>query len=65
MSTLRSGELTSTIYYRMFCLKIAQWVANSLAPDVTPHFVASHGGLQCLLGTVWPNTSSKVLPISI
>ena len=26
----------------MFCLKIAEWVANSVDPDGTPHFVASH-----------------------
>ena len=41
------------------CLKIAEWVANSVDPDGTPHFVASHAGLHCLLWPVLPDTSSK------
>ena len=31
------------------CLKVAEWVANSVDPDEMPHFAASHLGLHCLL----------------
>ena len=43
----------------MLCLKIAGWVANSVDPDETPHSVASHLGLYCLLMPVCPNTYGK------
>ena len=35
----------SKIYYPMLCLKIAKWVANSVAPDEMPCSAASHLGL--------------------
>ena len=44
----------------MLCLKIAEWVVNSVDPDGTPRFVASHVRLHCLFGPAWLNTSSKV-----
>ena len=47
------------IYYPMLCLKIARWVTNSVDPDETPHFVASHLGLHCLLRPICPNTYGK------
>ena len=50
---------TSTIHYRMLCLKIAGWVANSVDPDETPHSAASHLDLYCLLRPVCPNTYGK------
>ena len=43
----------------MLCLKIAGWLANSVDPDETPHSVASHLGLLCLLRPVCPNTYGK------
>ena len=43
----------------MLCLKIAGWVANSVDPDETPRFVASHLGLYCLLRPVCPNIYGK------
>ena len=45
----------------MLCLKIAGWVANSVDPDETPHCVASHLGLHCLLRLVCPNTYGKYM----
>ena len=50
---------TSTIHYPMLCLKIAGWVANSVDPDETPRFAASHLDLYCLLRPVCPNTYGK------
>ena len=50
---------TSTIYYPVLCLKLAEGVANSVDPDEMPHFVASHLGLHCLLMPVCPNTYGK------
>ena len=50
---------TSTIHYPVLCLKIAGWVANSVNPDETPHSVASHLGLYCLLRPVCPNIYGK------
>ena len=43
----------------MLCLKIAGWVANSVDPDETPHFAASHLGLYCLLRPICPNIYGK------
>ena len=34
-------------------------MANSIDPDETPHSVASHLGLNCLLRPVCPNTYGK------
>ena len=54
---------TSTICYPILCL--AGWVANSVDPDETPrsaasydtpHSVASHLSLHCLIRPVCPNT---------
>ena len=28
------------------CLKLAEWMANSVDPDEMPHFAASHLGLH-------------------
>ena len=50
---------TSTIHYPMLCLKIAEWVANSVDPDEMPRSAASHLGLYCLLRPVCPNTYGK------
>ena len=50
-------------YYTMLCLKIAGGVANSVDPDVTPHFAASYLVLYCLLRPVCPNTYGKVYPL--
>ena len=36
------------MYYPMLCLKIAEWMANTVDPDETPCFVASDLGLHCL-----------------
>ena len=36
----------------MLCLVIAGRVANSVDPDETPRFAASHLGLHCLLRPV-------------
>ena len=40
----------STIYYPMLCLKTAGSVTNSVDPDETPRFVASHLGLTICSG---------------
>ena len=40
-------------------LKISRWVANSVDPDETPHSVASHLGLHCLLRPVCQLTYGK------
>ena len=45
-----------TIYYPLLCLKIAEWVANSVDPDEMSCSVVSHLGLHCLLRPVSPNT---------
>ena len=37
----------------MLCLKLAERVANSVGPDETSHFAASHPSLHCLLRHVW------------
>ena len=50
---------TSTIYYPMFCLKIAGWVANSVDPDEMQHSAASHLALHCLLWPICQNTYCK------
>ena len=49
----------------MLCLKIAGWVANSVDPDETPHHVASHLGLHCLLRPVCQNTYNKYVVCSV
>ena len=43
---------TSTIYYPMLCLKIAEWVTNRVDLDETPRSAASHLGLHCLFRPV-------------
>ena len=43
----------------MLCLKIAEWVANSVDPDETPRSAASHLGLYCLLRPVCLNIYGK------
>ena len=41
----------STIYYPLLCLKIAEWLANSVDFDETPRYLDQH----CLLRPVCPN----------
>ena len=50
---------TSAIYYSMLCLKIAEWVANSVDPDESPRSAATHLGLHRLLMPVCTNTYGK------
>ena len=48
---------TSKILLPDIVSKIAEWVANSVDPDETPHSAASHLGLQfaqaCLSEYIW------------
>ena len=50
---------TSTIYYMLYCLKIAGWVEKRVDPDEMPHSVVSHLGLHCLLRPACLNTYDK------
>ena len=43
----------------MLCLKLAEWVANSVDPDETPYSAASNLGLHYLLRPVCPITHGK------
>ena len=46
-------------YYPLMCVKLGEWVANSVDPDQMLNFAASDLVLHCLFLSIRPNTKGK------